>query len=698
MFCALRTQSIMKCSVIFVLFLSGISKSHGIECGQFVNTIESNGSLEFYCLNFKGNVPVNCSVSFSTASIIEKSKVTQLKIGGCDNNRIKQLIDEFKNLHSLDISQSEIESLDSLELKHDSLEKISASNNKLKEIPAKFFVHLPAVNDIDFLFNELIKIEKLPRKLVKINLSHNNFTSLPKDVFVNLVPLQYLDLSFNAISTIGFDQIFADHNKLKTLRLEKNQIDEFDWRFFPIVKRSSVVISWDEMVEFRMMESLDKPMRIVVKGEQDLTRAAVEEEQKNIAGQEKRTSVVESKDLSQTTLIKEDLVENEGLFQAADGTIELHCRPENFKAIKKFEMHNNYIENPKELLRCLTPSLEVLKLTGSCTEKMASVSLEPFKNLTKLTLVSMLVDFDVAAIKSRKNLFELDISKNNLTTISNAQFFNNVQNLSLLNIQGNRIENTPEMIQHLPSNINILKLNGNFVGKLNATTFERFKNLKILNLSNTHLSFDNLKPFEAVELEELHISHNDLENANFQHILENSDIQSTSTAFKVLQRFYAADCKIKNVSKLIPLFGSSLSHLDLSGNDFGAIDARTFENVENLNLLNLSNTNLTSFDFSTVAHEIELVSLDLSNNKLENIDMSTAPKHLQTLYLNGNDLKEIVGLERKNVPRLSYLRINGNQLSCEYLSALMSRIAKDWPRLRLLGDSWDQKHKEMCVF
>lgn len=617
MFFTLHTDSFhkMKFSVICVLFLIKLCVSNDIECGHSDSTIES---LEFYCTHFNGTLPVNCSKSFSVANIIDKLKVTQLKIGGCDYEKVKQIVGNFRNLRYLDISKSGITSLDSFNHKH----------------------------------------------LIKLNASHNRLSSLRPETFANLLELEYLDLSYNFISNIGFDRIFSDNHKLKTLRLENNRINEFDWRFFPLVKRSSVIISWENINEFKIIESLDKPIRIVVNDQKQLSTN-----------------------------------QYEGLFQTADGKIELQLHPMSFKAISKFKIHNNHIENPAEILSHLSPSLEFFELTGSCTEKMSLTLLEPFTSLIKLTLKSMLMDFDASVMRNHTDLVELDISNNNLTWINGAQFFENIKDLLIFKADENQLLNTPELIKHLASGISTLKLSGNFIGKLNATTFERFTNLMILDLSKTNLSFDELRPFEPLrKLDELDISHNDLENSMFQNSLDSTNFEPTSMTFIRLHRFYAANCKIRDALTLTKLFGPPLSHLDLSGNDLQTINANTFENIGNLHILNLSNTNLLNFNFNTTAHEIELVTVDLSNNKLERIDMSSAPEHLQSLFLNGNELKEISNLTKTNIPRLTYLNINGNQLSCEYLWTHMPKIVHEWPQIRFVSDSWEQKHKQSCIF
>lgn len=83
----------MNFSVIFILCLIGVCKSTELKCGYSMNTIES---IEFDC--------ANCSMeTLPILNEYNKSVVTQLKIGGCDHVKVKEIVKNFPNLHSLDI-------------------------------------------------------------------------------------------------------------------------------------------------------------------------------------------------------------------------------------------------------------------------------------------------------------------------------------------------------------------------------------------------------------------------------------------------------------------------------------------------------------------------------------------------------------------------------------------------------------------
>ena len=156
-------------SIIFVLFFVNFCASNDFECGYSDDEMES---IEFYCTNFDGTTPVNCSMAFYfTLESYNKSKVTHLKAGGCGDDRISWLVDEIPNLRSLDISHSGIVSLDTLNLTSGQLKKVNASYNRLSEISRSFFAHIPNVTEVDFSHNHLHGIIDLPDSLNYIDLS-----------------------------------------------------------------------------------------------------------------------------------------------------------------------------------------------------------------------------------------------------------------------------------------------------------------------------------------------------------------------------------------------------------------------------------------------------------------------------------------------------------------------------------------------
>lgn len=112
-------NQIIKISSIFLMILLQCCSSNNFECGYSDDEMES---IEVYCTNFEGTVPVNCStIFFSTIETHNKSQVTSLKLGGCDQEQIQQVVADFPNLRSLDVSFSGIKNLSTFELRLDFL-------------------------------------------------------------------------------------------------------------------------------------------------------------------------------------------------------------------------------------------------------------------------------------------------------------------------------------------------------------------------------------------------------------------------------------------------------------------------------------------------------------------------------------------------------------------------------------------------
>lgn len=69
----------MKCLVVNILLVVGVCEANYLTCQIFD---PSGKSLELYCHNFNGTVPVKCTGQTS----FQSSEVEKLKIRGCDQD------------------------------------------------------------------------------------------------------------------------------------------------------------------------------------------------------------------------------------------------------------------------------------------------------------------------------------------------------------------------------------------------------------------------------------------------------------------------------------------------------------------------------------------------------------------------------------------------------------------------------------
>lgn len=467
-----ESAPLCKMNFLLILLLASLKlcDSSDYKCVHFNDTQKS---VEFYCENYDGILPENC-----TSGNFRKSQVTHLRIGGCKREKINQIVNDCKYIlwKSMDISRSDFH------------------NPLLSDISACFST------EPDLLYNIA------PQTLKYINLSHSNMFYLGRNDLPNRPNLQNIDLSHNDLKIICRDDIFSKATNLKVLRFEKNPYETFDKIFVELIKRDIVLhFSWEHVINFQIKENIGKPFRVMLNSGM------------------------------------------EGVWPSPDGDrIEFHCSERSFNKIGNFEFTDNYIENPVDLLQCLTFTLQRLILVGNFNE-LSSYSLEPFTSMWELVISgAQSMEFDLDSIKRLKRLYTIQISYNHLKEIGNASLLEKLP-VNFFNVAGNHIKNAPEVIQHFPAST--LQLDGNYVGKLNVSTFQ-IVNLTNLHLRSTNLSFDNVKPFEVLKrLSTLDISYN---------ILENADFSVPSTAFKNLSYFAAAHCRIPNASKLIELLGSPI--------------------------------------------------------------------------------------------------------------------------------------------
>lgn len=633
----------MKGSVFFVtLLIVSLSDAAELRCRVFD---KSHQSLEQYCKNYNGTVSENCSEQIQN---IDPDDVIRFIIRGCDQNTVSEAIKTFKNVHELDISQSDFESLDWLDLRLHQLTRFNASHNQLTGIPSWFFRNTPQIKEIDLSYNQLagIDIDAFQRatKLTKINLSNNRLHTNEPESFAVATNLESVDLRNNRF----WDMPILFNNKhLKTIHLEENPIRNFSCSYMDMMSSATVYLSWKSVKYFSGAPSC----------------------------QEKYMSVVRDGDF-------------EGVTVTSYGKRELHCKEQSFELLRNFTAGRNSFENIVEVMPCFSPSIETINLADNFVGTLNSTAFKLFHHLNRLSLSNTnLTDFNLNMLVFQEEMFELDISNNNLKQPNNFALLasGGWEKLREFNVAGNQFESIPQIIQFLKPHLKKLDLSGNFVGKLNVTSLERLASLETLGLSNTSLVIEDVNPFQRLNrLSALDISHNNLEKAN---------ITAFSTTLRVLSELRAANCHIKNASEVIQHLGPLTKRLDLSGNYVGGVHAQTFELFFYLKHLNLSNSNITTFENDTLQNHKNLQTLDLSNNALTQIDLALLASKLELLNLENNNLTKIDNLTVAQLPRLESLRISQNQLPCDFLK---THLKHEWKGFHFIGDPYDQKHGENC--
>lgn len=596
-------------------------------------------SLEYFCGNFYGTMSdVDSSREFLTKS----SEVMELKIGGCDNETVARAIEKCPNVRLLDISYSGYYTLGSVHLKANYLEKLDVSHNPLMNIPWFFFKQIPKLTELDFSYNKLERINSYDfegaNELMQIDLSHNMINLISYSAFENLKNLEYVDLSNNLI---GYGiEAFQNNNNLKVLHLEHNPLWSLTCDYFLNINPLSVLIS------FKYLQLINL-----------------------------------SCDGITVEVMMDDKVE--GIFSTTKGQFQLHCDENSFSNVHTFNSERIRIENASKLMQSFR-SIITLSLSDSFIGQLNTTTIHRLTELRELSMKrTNLTHFDVSMLENQHQLKIIDISYNQLKRLNHISLLDSLDHLTQFLAVENEFEHVDEIIHRLPTSIESLDLSGNVIGYLDSASISKFKNLIVLNLSNTNLSIAVSNPFDELkELSILDVSDNDLSHTDFSTL---------ATTLKQIAIFYATNCQIRNISNVIQYFGPSLARLHLSGNFVGDLNVNIFDGFSELQYLYLDNTNISTFQKQSLRHQKKLIELNIANNKLRHIDFSHVSGKLTTLYLQGNDLVAVKNLTKLRFPLIVTLDIANNRLACDVLSELV----REWDGT-FINDPWTQKDDTDC--
>lgn len=179
------------------------------------------------------------------------------------------------------------------------------------------------------------------------------------------------------------------------------------------------------------------------------------------------------------------------------------------------------------------------------------------------------------------------------------------------------------------------------------TKLEEFKNLKVLNLYNNHLSELSDVILKIPSLQNIVLSKN-----NFKifpdKLLQLSNIRSINLNSNQLRY-------VKSIEGL----SNSIEKLDLSNNELDIL--RTdFSGFSKLRVVKLDNNRISNFPKSIISESIK--ELSLSYNEIEKLPIEIGKlKSLRSLDLSFNNIKELPE-EIGELKELRYLNLTGNQI------------------------------------
>lgn len=221
----------------------------------------------------------------------------------------------------------------------------------------------------------------------------------------------------------------------------------------------------------------------------------------------------------------------------------------------------------------------------------------------------------------------------------------------------NQMSNVSNILYMLGPSVRDLRLNGNFIGKLNATTFERFIELEQLHLDRTNLSAFDCNPFEKLtNLTVLRMANNNFRKFN---------VTLLSTTLMKLKEFDIDGNNIDTGYEIIQHLGPDHYYIDVSRNFVGKLNVSTFQRFGKLWALFMSQTNLTEFDCNPFESLNDLGYLDISYNNLKKLNatlLSSTLNQLVEFNVSGNNLRNTHEIVRHLNPSIRVLDLSENYL------------------------------------
>ncbi|XP_062991372.1 relaxin receptor 1 [Elgaria multicarinata webbii] len=230
------------------------------------------------------------------------------------------------------------------------------------------------------------------------------------------------------------------------------------------------------------------------------------------------------------------------------------------------------------------------------------------------------------------------------------------------------------------SNITMMSLQGNLLGRLVTNGFKKYQDLKYLYLQNNNISLVSGHAFRGLyNLTKLYLSHNritflkprvfkDLHKLEWL-IIENSTITCISPlTFYGLNSLILLDLLNNFVSRLpykhLCQYMPRLNWLDFEGNHIHNLRNDTFISCSSLTVLILRRNEISSLNENSFSHLQRLAELDLANNKIESLPphLFKDLKELSQLNLSYNPIQKIQREEFDDVIKLNSLSLEGIEI------------------------------------
>lgn len=371
--------------------------------------------------------------------------------------------------------------------------------------------------------------------------------------------------------------------------------------------------------------------------------------------------------------------------------------------------------------------LKVLRLENNPIKRFDGNIFWPMLNATAVSFTfNHLIEFDSSCLANHLTIAALKVTPTEReiefrVTGTDAQFRcnkNSFKGLTRFSIAGNGLNDTLEVIELLGPTIELLDLSSNFVGNISPLIFNKFTNLKHLNLRNTHLTSNSHNTIQylsfANNLESLNVEENAINRIDsnmfalmkmasikigisctqietidssamknalkitltpaneiiFRDLNTNSEIKCNKDELNSLNSLNISGNHLENTRQILDSLVSSIQTLDVSLNSasglssfFVASKNGQFNKFVRLQHLNLSRMNLSRISFDPTPYMWMLANLNLSFNHLTTLSFDGNLLQLVQLDASHNELISISAAYFDRLIHLKQLDLSFNRIA-----------------------------------
>lgn len=422
-------------------------------------------------------------------------------------------------------------------------------------------------------------------------------TKLDEGVLRTLINLEVLDLSFNRIETVS-KRAFTMLRKLKYLSLSNNNIKDIPSGFLCQV----TAIEYLELNKLSLNSYPDQSFRC----KENFTKLKVME-------------------ISGSNLI--DI--------PADALDQL-------PALESLDLSNNSLKEVKKKAFSGGKMLKFLDLSHCNVSTLFPYFCDYLKHISRLYLhENNFETFDFALLEQCQTLVDLDLSSNNLSTLTGNVTV--LSSLTSINLDNNRLKSLNITFDGM-TNLATLKLsdnalevlkNNNFVGLTNLTTLNLSRN-SISNSENLNSAFSDLGSLQLLDLSYNKFAR--IPNNSFFHL---NKLNQLFLSHNVLDDIRSLSFNGLNELETLALDNNLLQ--TLPGDIFHPFMSRDnlCGNGTCLHHLFLSHNNLT--DVTNVYRWLPLVTLDVAHNKMTSLPSAIDFSRMEYFNVSHNRLESFFG-------------------------------------------------------